>query len=365
MILFVLVKLFRSSKPPAPEYELPSLTVMVAAYNEEDFIRKKIENTLQLEYPAGKIKYIFVTDGSSDHTVDIIKEYPVVHLMHKEDRSGKIAAVHRAMQEVDTEIVVFTDANTLLNTSALRRMARHYADERIGAVSGEKRVEVTETADATAAEGFYWRYESKLKMWDSMLYSIVGAAGELFSIRTALYQPVPSNSLLDDFMISMRIAEKGYRILYEPEAYAMEKSSASIHEELKRKVRISAGGIQSVIWLRSMLLPFKNPVLTWEYISHRVLRWTITPFLLLLALFLNIWIVAAGASLLYMALLVCQFVFYGLALAGWFMETKEIRIKILFIPYYFCLMNYAVIAGIIRYMSTTQTGVWDKAKRKI
>lgn len=365
IILFVLVKIFRRRKPPIDDYELPTLTVMVAAYNEEDFIRKKIENTLQLEYPAGKIKYIFVTDGSTDRTVDIIKEYPSVQLMHKEGRSGKIAAVHRAMQEVDTEIVVFTDANTLLNTSALQKMAKHYADKKVGAVSGEKRVEITETADATAAEGFYWKYESKLKMWDSMLYSIVGAAGELFSIRTALYQPVPSNSLLDDFMISMRIAEKGYRILYEPEAYAMEKSSASIREELKRKVRISAGGIQSVIWLRSMLLPFKNPVLTWEYISHRVLRWTITPFLLLLALLLNIWIVAAGASLLYTALLVCQVIFYSLAMAGWFMEAKEIRIKILFIPYYFCLMNYAVIAGITRYMFTEQTGVWDKAKRKI
>ncbi|MDB5210669.1 MAG: glycosyl transferase, group 2 family protein [Sediminibacterium sp.] len=365
MVLYVLIKIFRRSKPLVQDLELPTLTVMVAAYNEEDFIRKKIENTLQLEYPSGKIRYIFVTDGSTDRTVDIIKEYPSIQLLHSDGRTGKIAAVHRAMQYVETEVVVFTDANTLLNTSALPKMARHYADKKIGAVSGEKRVEISETADATAAEGFYWKYESKLKMWDSILYSLVGAAGELFSIRTDLYQPVPSNSLLDDFMISMRIAEKGYRILYEPEAYAMEKSSASITEELKRKVRISAGGIQSVIWLRSMLLPFKNPVLTWEYISHRVLRWTITPFLLLLAFVLNIWIVVSGASFLYVFLLVCQVIFYGLAVTGWVLESREIRIKILFIPYYFCLMNYAVIAGIIRYMSTTQTGVWEKAKRKM
>ncbi|MES2332686.1 MAG: glycosyltransferase family 2 protein [Bacteroidota bacterium] len=365
MVLYVLIRIFRRSKPLVQDQELPTLTVMVAAYNEEDFIRKKIENTLHLEYPSGKIRYIFVTDGSTDRTVEIIKEYPSIQLLHSDGRTGKIAAVHRAMQYVETEVVVFTDANTLLNTSALPKMARHYADKKIGAVSGEKRVEISETADATAAEGFYWKYESKLKMWDSILYSLVGAAGELFSIRTDLYQPVPSNSLLDDFMISMRIAEKGYRILYEPEAYAMEKSSASISEELKRKVRISAGGIQSVIWLRSMLLPFKNPVLTWEYISHRVLRWTITPFLLLLAFVLNIWIVVSGASLLYIFLLVCQVIFYGLAVTGWVMESREIRIKVLFIPYYFCLMNYAVIAGIIRYMSTTQTGVWEKAKRKM
>jgi cellulose synthase/poly-beta-1,6-N-acetylglucosamine synthase-like glycosyltransferase len=198
-----------------------------------------------------------------------------------------------------------------------------------------------------------------------MLYSVVGAAGELFSIRTALYQPVPANSLLDDFMISMRIAEKGYRIVYEPEAYAMEKSSASIKEELKRKVRIAAGGIQSILWTRSLLNPFRYPLLAFEYLSHRVLRWTITPFLLIIAVLLNIWIVRDGASFLYTFLLVCQSGFYLLALAGWFMETKEVRIKILFIPYYFCLMNYAVFAGILRYVFTRQTGMWDKAVRKI
>lgn len=365
IVLFVLVKIVGRKTTDFENYELPTLTIMVAAYNEKDFIRKKIENTLQLNYPAGKLKYMFVTDGSNDGTDKIVSEFPTLHLIHKDGRSGKIAAVHRAMHFVDTEIVVFTDANTLLNKDALVKIARHYADKKIGAVSGEKRVEIEETADATVAEGFYWKYESKLKMWDSMLYSVVGAAGELFSIRTALYQPVPSNSLLDDFMISMRIAEKGYRIVYEPEAYAMEKSSATISEELKRKVRIAAGGIQSIIWLRSLLNPFKYPVLSFEYISHRVLRWTITPFLLLLAFFLNIWIVYAGNSGWYTLLLIGQSAFYLLALAGWFMERRETRIKILFIPYYFCVMNYAVIAGIIRYFSTTQTGVWDKAVRKM
>lgn len=365
ILLFVLVKLFRRKKKVFGDYELPSLTVMIAAYNEKDFIRKKIDNTLQLNYPAGKIKYLFVTDGSNDGTDKIVSEFPQLRLLHQEGRSGKIAAVHRAMRFVDTEIVVFTDANTLLNKDALVKIARHYADKKTGAVSGEKRVEIAETADATVAEGFYWKYESKLKMWDSMLYSVVGAAGELFSVRTDLYQPVPANSLLDDFMISMRIAEKGYRIVYEPEAYAMEKSSASITEELKRKVRIAAGGIQSIIWLRSLLVPFKQPVLTFEYISHRVLRWTVTPFLLILAFVLNILIVRAGASVIYTLLLAGQIIFYALALAGWFMERKETRIKILFIPYYFCVMNYAVIAGIFRYFSTAQTGVWDKAKRKM
>jgi cellulose synthase/poly-beta-1,6-N-acetylglucosamine synthase-like glycosyltransferase len=364
IILLVLVKLFVRKKTIPGNTELPTLTLIVAAYNEAQFIRKKIENSLEVSYPSDKIKYLFVTDGSTDETTTIIREYPQIKLMHEAARNGKIAAVHRAMQEVDTEIVVFTDANTLLNKDAFLKIARHYADPKTGAVSGEKRVEISESADATAGEGFYWKYESKLKKWDSMLYSVVGAAGELFSIRTALYQPVPANSLLDDFMISMRIAEKGYRIVYEPEAYAMEKSSANITEELKRKIRIATGGIQSVIWTASMLNPFKYPVLSWQYLSHRVLRWTITPCLLILVFVLNMLMVWQQYPVFYTYLLILQVLFYGLAIAGWVMESKQIRVKILFVPYYFCVMNYAMFAGIFRYFFTRQTGVWEKAKRK-
>lgn len=365
LVLWILVKLFTRTKPTFSEQEQPTLTLIVAAYNEEAFIRKKIENSLQVTYPPDKIKYLFITDGSTDQTAGIISEYANIQLMHQDTRGGKIAAVHRAMQEVDTEIVVFTDANTLLNKEAFQKMARHYSLAKVGAVSGEKRVEIDDSGDATAAEGFYWKYESKLKMWDSMLYSVVGAAGELFSIRTALYQPVPTNSLLDDFMISMRIAEKGYTIVYEPEAYAMEKSSASVTEELKRKVRIAAGGIQSIVWLRQLLNPFRYPLLSFQYISHRVLRWTITPFLLLLVFVLNLVMVLQGAPLFYQLILLLQCVFYILSVGGWLMESRQTRIKILFIPFYFCMMNYAVIAGIFRYFFTTQTGIWDKAARKI
>lgn len=364
ILLLVLVKLFAKKKAIPENAELPGLTLIIAAYNEEAYIREKIENSLQVSYPADKIKYLFVTDGSTDATPDIIATYPQIKLMHEAARNGKIAAVHRAMKEVDTEIVVYTDANTLLNKTAFLKIARHYADPEVGAVSGEKRVEISESADATAGEGFYWKYESKLKKWDSMLYTVVGAAGELFSIRTSLYEPVPSNALLDDFMISMKIAEKGYRIVYEPEAYAMEKSSANITEELKRKVRIATGGIQSLVWTIHMLNPFTYPILSFQYLSHRVLRWTITPFLLILAFVLNILIVWQNNLPFYSFVLIMQTVFYGFAIAGWFMESKQIRVKILFIPYYFCVMNYAIFAGIFRYFFTTQTGVWEKAVRK-
>ena len=220
-------------------------------------------------------------------------------------------------------------------------------------------------ADATAGEGFYWKYESKLKTWDSELYTVVGAAGELFSIRTELYQPVSPDTILDDFMISLLVAGDGYRVIYEPGAFATETASQNVGEELKRKIRIAAGGIQSILWLKALLNPFNNPVLTFQYVSHRVLRWTIVPFLMLLALLLNLIIVFSGSDeLTYQLLLLAQVGFYLTAISGWILEEKHIKIKIFFIPYYFCMMNYAVIMGIFRFASGKQSAIWEKAKRQ-
>lgn len=367
ILLFLIVKLFRrKQRSLASETFTPPVTIIIAAYNEEEIIAQKIRNTLALSYPAGQMQCIVVTDGSSDNTPAIVANFTEVQLMHLPERNGKIAAVHRAMQAVSTEYVVFTDANTFLNKEALQLMMRHYQDPSAGAVSGEKRVQIDETADATAGEGIYWKYESLLKKWDAELDTVVGAAGELFSIRTALYQPVPKNALLDDFMISMMIVLKGYRIVYEPEAYAMERPSANVEEELKRKVRIASGGIQSLIWLKQLLVPFKRPLLSFQYISHRALRWTLAPISLLVAFALNIVLVWQEAGSIYTILLYLQTAFYLFAILGWLLETRSIRVKLLFIPYYFCVMNYAVLAGTIRYFTAKpQTGAWEKARRKI
>ena len=162
----------------------------------------------------------------------------------------------------------------------------------------------------------------------------------------------------------MLIAEKGYRIVYEPMAYATETGSENISEELKRKIRIAAGGIQSIVRLKPLLNPFSQFVLSFQYISHRVLRWTITPFLMILAFVLNILLVITQSGHTYIALLACQVLFYGFSLLGMLFEKRQVRIKILFIPYYFCMMNYAVAAGIRRYIMGSQSAVWEKSKRK-
>lgn len=368
IILYILVRIRRLIKgkrtAPGLDQTFPTLTLIIAAYNEESIIEEKIRNTLELSYPQDKLKFLFVTDGSSDRTPDLISAYDQIKLMHTPVRSGKIQAIHRAMHEVDSEVVVFTDANTFLNKDALLLIARHYADPKVGAVSGEKRVQQETVSDATAGEGFYWKYESALKKWDSELYSVVGAAGELFSVRRSLYQQVEPDTILDDFMISMLIAQQGYRIIYEPDAYASELSSDNIKEELKRKVRIAAGGIQSILRLKKLFNPFHYPVLSFQYISHRVLRWTITPFLMILALILNIVIVARSGHWIYMVILLAQLLFYGSAFAGWMLEKRKIKVKALFVPYYFCVMNYAVLAGIRRYIAGSQSSVWEKSKRK-
>jgi len=368
IVLYILVKikrLFVKSALPADGSFTPSLTLVVAAFNEESVIEDKIKNTLSLHYPEALFKIIFITDGSSDATASIIAKYSRIELLHKDVRAGKIAAVHRAMQFVETEIVVFTDANTFLNKDALLKIAKHYADPKVGAVSGEKRVQIEDASDATAGEGFYWKYESKLKKWDYELYSVVGAAGELFSVRTKLYEAVEPDTLLDDFMISMKIAMKGYKIAYDPDAYAVEASSENLKEEYKRKVRIAAGGIQSTIRTSKLFNPFFMPLLGFQYVSHRVLRWTITPFLMIFVFFLNLYFSLQTNMLLYQVIMLAQVFFYLLSVLGWLLETWQVRIKILFIPYYFCFMNYCMLAGIYRYLFTQKASVlWDKAKRK-
>jgi biofilm PGA synthesis N-glycosyltransferase PgaC len=367
-VLYVLVKvkgLFSTPFSFKNDAVLPGITVLVAAYNEEDIIEEKISNTLALNYPKDKVQVIFITDGSTDRTAEKVSAYPEVTLLHSDARAGKMAAIKRAIPFLEMEIVVFTDANTFLNKDALLELVKHYQNPKVGAVAGEKRILVEETADASSAgEGFYWKYESLLKKWDYALYSGVGAAGELFSIRKALYQPVESDTIIDDHMIAMRIAENGHIIAYEPDAYAMETASADVKEELKRKIRIAAGGIQSILRLKKAANPFHHPVFTFQYISHRVLRWTVTPFLLILALILNAWIALDTGSLFYQVLFSLQVFFYLLSLIGLYFENKNIRIKALFIPYYFCVMNYAVIAGILRYYQKNQSAAWEKSKRK-
>ncbi|WP_162340269.1 glycosyltransferase family 2 protein [Cyclobacterium salsum] len=366
VILILLVKLkgifTRNPSASFPE-NWPEVSLVIPCFNEADVIRIKAENSLALDYPSSNYKVIFITDGSTDNFREVLAEFPQVEILHEDRRAGKTAAENRAMTQIKSPFVVFTDANTLLNKMALKNIVRHFSFEKVGCVSGEKRVLMESAESASAAgEGMYWKYESFLKKLDSSLYSAVGAAGELVAFRSTLYQTLPEDTILDDFMQSMLIASKGYKIVYEPEAYAMETGSDSIPEELKRKIRISAGGWQSMKRLFFQITPFSQPLLFFQYLSHRVLRWTITPFLLIFIFILNLFLWTQGW--VYQLLLIGQILFYLAAGLGYFLENRKVRIKVLFVPYYFCLMNYAVVAGLIRFLKGSQKSTWEKAKRK-
>jgi poly-beta-1,6-N-acetyl-D-glucosamine synthase len=365
IVLYILSKLKRrrSTLIDQPDNHLPEITVLIAAYNEENYIEEKLVNTLQLDYPKNKMSVFVVTDGSTDSTPDLVKKFHAVKLFHEPQRKGKIHAVNRVMKAIDTTIVIFSDANTILNKQALRNIVRHYQDPTVGGVAGEKRIfKKAEDNASGAGEGIYWKYESFLKKKDAEVYSIVGAAGELFSVRTKLYQEPAENIIIEDFFLSMKIAASGYRFMYEPDAYAMETASANVEEEWKRKVRICAGGFQAMSKLTYLLNPFKYGILSFQYISHRVLRWSLAPLFLPLIFLSNLWLALQGSSF-YALILAGQVLFYALAALGYALKDKEISIKGFFVPYYFSVMNLAVYAGFVRYCKGRQSVVWEKAKR--
>jgi len=232
-------------------------------------------------------------------------------------------------------------------------------------VAGEKKIiSASDDLASAAGEGLYWKYESFLKKMDSAFYSVVGAAGELFSVRTALFDKAPENTIIEDFVQSLRICAKGYTIRYEPAAFAMETPSSSMKEEEKRKIRICAGAFQAMGMLKGLFNVFKYPTLSFQLISHRILRWTLCPLCLIGLLVSNAVLVGATGSPLYGIFFLLQGIFYSLALLGWFLANRNLQVKALYIPYYFLFMNMAVFAGFYRFIRKRQAVTWEKAARQ-
>ena len=369
-VLWLMVRLKRlfGKKETLPELpaddELPTVTLMICAYNERDIIEEKMENIRQLRYPRERFCIMWVTDGSSDDSNELLAAYPEVTLIFSPERRGKAAAMQHGLRENKSEIVVFTDANTMLNADAINEIVRQMMRPNVSCVSGEKRVAARQEGQTAAeGEGLYWKYESTLKRWDSELYSAMGAAGELFAVRMEHYREAPSNALLDDFMMSMLILKDGHRIAYTSDAYAMEYGSADMQEESKRKRRIAAGGLQSIWWLRSLMNPFTHPKVFFQFISHRVLRWSITPVALMALIPLNVILVLMKGGTVYTVIWILQLLFYAAAFAGYVLASKGKKSKLLYVPYYFLFMNFNVFLGVRYLMTHSTSGTWEKAKR--
>ena len=346
------------------EDNLPSVSLIVSAFNEAGIIEEKIRNCMEIDYPAENLDIIFITDGSTDGTDEIIRRHSQFTVLHNPQREGKTAAITRAMKSVKTPIVVFSDANSMLNSECIRKIVRHYDDRRIGGVAGEKKIISEPGSPVGRAEGLYWQYESFMKRQDAEFHTVVGAAGELFSIRTELFNPPGNHVILDDFVISMSICIKGFRIGYEPEAFATERPSASLAEEEKRKTRIAAGAYQSIGILKSALNFFRYPLLSFQYFSRRLLRWVVCPAMLPLILITNAWLwFAMEGNHFYMVMLLLQCLFYLAAVIGYLFMRSGRTAGIISVPFYFLFMNYCLVKGFIRFMRKKQEVTWEKSKR--
>ncbi|MBN2213085.1 MAG: glycosyltransferase family 2 protein [Bacteroidales bacterium] len=347
------------------DYE-PEVTLFVPAYNEIDCVEQKIRNSFQLDYPPDKIHFLWVTDGSDDGSPELLKQYKNVEVLHQKTRLGKINAMNRGIKYVRTPIVIFSDANTDLNKESIREIVRLFSDKRVGCVAGEKRIYSDDKEEAVSAgEGIYWLYESFIKRIESSIGSALGAVGELFAIRTHLYREVEEDTILDDFIISMRIAQDGNMIKYAPNAFASERASLSISEELKRKIRIATGGFQALMRIPELLNIFRYGLLSFQFFSHKVLRWALVPLAFIMVFITNLLIISLQTNPkdFYIIAFIIQIVFYAAAILGAVLKEHKTRLKLLFIPYYLIVMNYSIILGMIRFFTRKQTAIWEKARR--
>lgn len=338
------------------------VSLIVAAYNEEKVIGHKIENSLAIDYPPELMEVIVVSDGSSDSTPSIVAQYANrrVVSIHESARRGKTAALNRGVPVAKGEIVLFSDANNDFNPGAVRALVRNFADPTVGGVCGIKRIREHEERDSSEGDSLYWRYESAIKLAESRLGTITNGDGEIFAIRRALYEPMDESVINDDAELTLQLVQKGYRVLYEPGAQSHEFASIEIADDFFVKVRMVAGGFQTVMRHAGFLLPPRN-WFSFAFFSHKILRWT-SPLWLVALLIANMFASLSGNHF-YETLLAMQFVFYVLAIAGWAARVRSTLPTIFYVPFYFCTMNIAAFFGMLRFLRRTQQVQWRKAKR--
>jgi len=366
VILFLVSLLSKQKNKNTPKtFDQPSVTFLIAAYNEKDSALEKVKNTFEANYPKEKIYQIWVTDGSTDGTENILKGIENVEVYHDPIRKGKTAALNRGMCFVKTPFTIFSDANTFISSESINLLIKGFENPKVGCVAGEKRITSDSTDNAVSSgEGAYWRYESLIKKLESESGSALSAAGELYAIRTELFKPIKDDVILDDFIISTNIIKEGFSIKYIPEAYASEKASLTITEEKKRKSRIAAGGFQVLFRYTYLLNVFRFPKLALQYISHKLLRWVFVPISIFIIPLLNVLILLNDSNPIYQITLSVQIIILVLAIIGSMFQNTKIRIKSFFLPYYLIMMNLSVIQGFWKYIRGNHNVIWEKSIRQ-
>ncbi len=340
----------------------PSVSLIIVAYNEEDVIREKIENSLGLDYPEDKLEIIVASDGSTDRTNEIVGEYSSqgVLLNALTPNGGPTSAQNRTVPIARGDILVFSDANVMYKPRAIRKLVRSFNDPEVGGVSGELHFIPGEQDSSEKNETAYWSYETFLKHKESSLSSMTGSSGAMYALRRELYTPL-DEAAIGDFAQPLKVASQGYRVVYEPEAVSMEELSSITVRGIGGRVRVALGGYHSLFEVKPLLNPFRYGFITWQLISHKVLRWMIPLFLI--AIFsTNISLLRQG--FLYQVVFIGQVIFYSLAGAGAIWEERRRRSKFFSSPFYFCFANLALLLGLYRYLRGERRTSWKTVRKK-
>jgi cellulose synthase/poly-beta-1,6-N-acetylglucosamine synthase-like glycosyltransferase len=337
------------------------VALLISAYNEQAVVAAKVKNVLELDYPADRLDVLFGLDAPTDCTARVLHELKAerIRVCEFPARRGKLAVLCDLAKRASAEILVFTDANTMLDRNAIRNLVRHFGDERVGAVSGEE-IRIAPPGSNATGESLYWRYESAVKILESRLNCSLGGNGAVLAVRRSLFRP-SMQSIVEDFQIPLDVRFQGYRVVYDPEAIAVEEIAPTLTAQFGRRARIGAGNYQTLFGSFEYFNP-RHGLLTLAFFSHRVLRW-VAPMFLLAALIFNAFI---ATQPWFRALLALQCAFYGLALAGYYRKKKGRRAgALLALPFHFCLMNFALLAGLFRYLKGAQPLTWQATARQV
>jgi len=348
-----------TSRPALAEADLPKVSLLIAAYNEERVIEERLRNALALDYPADKLEIVIASDGSTDATARIVKGFAHqgVRLLDYSVRRGKASVLNSSFPELKGDVILLSDANTEFDRLAARNIVRGFADPDIGVVCG--RLVLTDPETGQNADSLYWEYETFLKKCEGQLRALLGANGGIYAIRRRLFQPIPSETIVDDFVIPLQAKLRtGCSIIYDCQAVAREETPATVESEFHRRSRIGAGGFQSIVLLWRLLDP-RQGWIAFTFLSHKVLRW-LCPFFMLGLLLTN---AVLWQEPFYRFALLAQGVFYSTSVLIAFVPGRFKTLKPLRMTTMFTGMNAALLVGFWRWLWGSQQGAWKRTAR--
>lgn len=333
----------------------PSVSLIISAYNESAVIRDKLKNAIELQYPKDKLEVLVISDASDDGTDEIVAEFSGdrVHLCRQEERRGKSAGLSKFCPDAQGDVIVFTDANSMFRPDAVEKLVRHFDDPRVGYTVGTQRYDENDQTASAESEKAYWNFELMQKELESRVSSVVGADGAIYALRKELFEPLAPEDI-NDFVLPLKVVAKGYRGQFDSEAICYESAAPSFEGEFRRKYRIVNRSLRAVLKVPSSLNPFCVGIFAFQLLGHKVLRW-FTPVFLLGALGTSTYLAINGVSP-FAVLLAVQLCGYLLAACYAIPMLKNVRL--IYIAYYFLLMNVASLCGIALLLSGRTIGVW-------